>query len=417
MNRLVALLSVLFLVAINSHVVQAAGTVESARKKGFLAVGVRMDAPPFGFTERSSGELVGIDVEFAKAIASRLGVSLKLKPVTSEERIPELLSGHIDLIATPMTRTPDRLMLVDFSRVYFHSSQRVLARKGAVSSITDLAGKKVAVAPGSAAERNLKTKAPGAILKSYGDIRKAVDALRSGEVDAISASILVLNGSLSALPKGEYEIPKSVVVSDEGLRLAVRKSDSEFLDLVNATISELAGSGEDRNIFDRYLKNGTTPSNAAPAPQAAGVVTRLAATEGRLVVLSMKGVFRPGAEVSIFDPEGSFVGKGTVESTYEDEVYIDAPQIGKGLVQRGFAATMNYDNEAAKKGILAHQDIIKRVTQAAKQEDAQRIAEEGRQFEQEKKERAKYQDEMAKTKMTLDYQYGDYGYYPYPWGW
>ena len=154
MKRLLTVVTGLLLIGILSLHAFAGDTLDDVKKKGVLVVGVKDSTPPFGSMDNRSGEIIGYDVDIAKAVANKLGVRLEIKPVTSQDRIPQLLDGNIDMIAATMTITADRSKLIDFSSIYFRTTQKFLAKKGTVRSLKDLAGKKIATAKGSTAERN-----------------------------------------------------------------------------------------------------------------------------------------------------------------------------------------------------------------------------------------------------------------------
>ncbi len=411
---LALLMSVLF-----SHYVWAADTLQDVKKRGVLIVGVRDDTPPFGFIDRDTGETVGVDVDLAAAVAKRLDVKLRLKTVTAAGWIPDLLSGQVDLVAATVSRNQDRDKLVDFSLPYFNTSQRVLAKKGTITGIESLGGKKIGTAKGSPAEKEILKQAPTAACYFYSDSRKAVEALKKGEVDALSASGTNLYGCLSALPKGEYEIAEGVKLSEEQFRMGVRKGNPQFLDAVNATLVDLNDSGKGRAILAKWFEgkgNERGPSAAASSVQAAGLVTRVTSTEGRFLVLPITGIFRPSADVTILDPLGNPVGEGKVTSIYDEETYIDAGTVENGLIRPGFVVSQNLSNEAAKKLIATNKETIEKVRSDAKSEEARIKQEEGAEFQQAKKERDKFQEDMTKTRLMLDYQYSDqyYGYYGFP---
>lgn len=391
------------------------GSIEEVKENGALVAGVRNDAPPFGYLDPVSGEVVGIDVDLARSVANRLNVPLKIRIVTPQTWIPYLINRNVDLVAATVTANPDREKLVDFSLAYFKTSQRVLARKGTVKSLEDLAGKKIGTTQGTDAEKEVRNQIPSASCYFFSDSGKAVEALRKGEIDAISASGSVLYGCLAALSENEYEIPGSVKLSEDGFRIAVRKGDGKFLDLVNSTLADLNAKGDAKKIFDKWFRKKETDGTLAGdgvTPQALGVVTRKASADRRFLVLPIEGVFRPNAAVSIFDPQGNSVGEGTVASIYEEEAYIDAPDVPKDLIQPGFTAMMGYNTHEARKHIRSQREVIDRVIKASNEEKAKIQRQIAQEAKQETREREKFQEEMTKTKMYLDYQYSDY-YYRY----
>ena len=72
--------------------------------------------PPFGSIDAKTHEIVGYDVDFAKALAKSLGVKLELVATNPANRIPLLQSGKADLIVADITITPERAQVIDFSR-------------------------------------------------------------------------------------------------------------------------------------------------------------------------------------------------------------------------------------------------------------------------------------------------------------
>ncbi|HEX9156976.1 MAG TPA: transporter substrate-binding domain-containing protein, partial [Syntrophales bacterium] len=186
MKRLLTVATALLLLGTLAVPAFAADTLDDVRKKGVLVVGVKDSTPPFGFMDSRSGEIIGYDVDIAKAVANKLGVRLEIKPVTSLDRIPQLLDGNIDMIAATMTINPDRSKLIDFSSAYFRTTQRFLAKSGTIRSLKDLAGKKIATAKGSTAERNVKVAIPGAKIVLYDDYDQAALALSQGKVAALA---------------------------------------------------------------------------------------------------------------------------------------------------------------------------------------------------------------------------------------
>lgn len=408
----------LLAIAVFTQNVWSADTMAVVKDKGLLVAGVRDDAPPFGFIDKDSGDLVGIDVDLAREIANRLGVRLKLRTVTAAGWIPELLNGNVDLVAATVSSSPEREKLVDFSTVYFTTTQRVIAKSGTVASLKDLEGKRIGTGQDSATERNVRKAVPSAACYYFRDTRKAVEALQKGEVDALSASGANLYGCFSALPKGEYEIPESIRISESGYSLAVRKGDGEFLKFVNSALADLGNCGNAQKIFDKWFAGPVakdTGTATTEVPKAMGVVTRVTSTDGRYLVLPINGVFWQNGELSFFDPQGHRVGSGRVSSIYEDEVYVDAVDVPKDLIQLGFVAAMNYGDKDAEKIILSYSSVIGKVKNDTRQEKElvqKQIAEEAA---REKKDRERYQEEMTKAKMSLSYQYSDryYGYYGY----
>ena len=396
----------------------AADTLEEVRKKGVLTVGVRENIPPFSFRDLDSGGIVGVEVDLAEAIAKKLGLPLKLVPVTAAERVEALLDGKVDLVAAAFTRTPDRAKVVDFSLTYFRTRQRVLAKKGAVSTLKDLEGKKIAVVRGTTTEKNLRAVVPSATVLPLGNLRDAVDVFRRGEADLVSGDGVLLYGYLQTLQKDQYEIPSEIALAEEPYAMAVRLGDGKFLDFVNGVLVDLKKSGEAEKIFAKWFRKKGAPAaaSARTEPRAGGAVVRHTDTPGRFVVIALRGVFRENAEVTFYDMQGEIVSRGTVHSVYGDDVYVDATGPRSNEIGAGFGVGMGIPPEEAKKLILSRQDVLKNVKEESRKEAAQLQKEIAADYKREKEARERNQEEMTRLKMQLDYQYDESNYWHGGWG-
>lgn len=178
-------------------------------------------------------------------------------PTTPETRITMLQNGTIDLIAACMTQTRERAKQVDFSHVYFITGQRFIARKGQFKNPRDFAGTTVGVVQGTTAGETLKKELPTTVARNYGNYRQALDALRKGEVQAVSTDEVLLLGLYLDMPdKEQYEIPRAQI-SGDALGIAVRKGDRRLHAFINTTLLEMEKSGQADEIFNRWFGPGT----------------------------------------------------------------------------------------------------------------------------------------------------------------
>lgn len=236
-----------------------ADTLDRIKDTGVLSVGVRNGMRPFGFVDKAKMELVGYDVDFARAIAGKLGVKLNL---TSSDTplIPLLQQGKIDLIAGAMTRSQERMAQCDFSLTYFETGQSFLVKKGAITARSQLAGKKIGTARSSTSERNLKDAVPDGIIVRFSSYREAFRALELGTVAAVSTDATILAGLLASTPRrAVYEILDDSI-SQEPYGLGVRKGERRLLEAVNRALLEIEQSGEAARIYDRWFgQNSRAP--------------------------------------------------------------------------------------------------------------------------------------------------------------
>lgn len=402
MKKIFAVLVSLFLITTLAGPSLADNTLEKVKKKGTLVAGVKFFTPPFGYIDRETGDVIGFDIDILAAIAEKLGVELKLKPVTSENRIQLLLDRHIDIIAATMTRNKNRSKIIDFSRTYFLTSQAFLTKKGAVKELKDLEGKKIGTAKGSTSELNAKEAVPGGTIVTFEDYNQAAEALLKGDVDAVTTDEPILVDILMSLPEGQYDIPP-IYISEEPYALGVRKGNADFLEIVNQTLLELDKSGEGEKIFAKWFL--LEEVEKGKSDKAAGIVVRASSgVESRYLVMSMSGSFRKGAKVKIFDDSsGKLITTGTVSNIYTDEIYIDVEKSKSVAVRPGFPVGMNISREEAMDAIAEKQDVIQSVKQDI-QKDKEALQQQIQQeAEADRARREKERDQYQQQRMRLDY--------------
>jgi len=103
-----------------------ADQLSDIKKAGVIKVATFDSNPPFGSVDAKTHDIVGYDVDFAKALAKSLGVKLQLVATNPANRIPLLQSGKADIIVADITITPERAKVVDFSIPYFVTGQQFL---------------------------------------------------------------------------------------------------------------------------------------------------------------------------------------------------------------------------------------------------------------------------------------------------
>jgi ABC-type amino acid transport substrate-binding protein len=235
--------------AVQAH----AGTLEAAKARGTLIVGVREDFPPLGYLD-ADGKPTGFEVDLARYLARQLlgdEGTLRLVPVPAGSRLTALLAESADLLIAAVTVTEDRSYSFAFSDPYFVSGSLLLVPKSSsIQGIGDLPGKRVAVIEGSIQEGGLRRVAPGAAPVKFWRISEAVAALRAGQVDALAEDdILVL-----ALA-GQY--PDLAAVGQPFRRrpyaVAMLKGDPELLAWVNDQLRKAKADGTFDTLWDRYF--------------------------------------------------------------------------------------------------------------------------------------------------------------------
>lgn len=242
----------------------ADGRLDAIREAGVLRVAAFDSNPPFGFVDAQTRRIAGLDVDFAQALADRLGVALEIVPTNPANRIPLLLADRVDLVLANFTITEERATQVDFSIPYFASGQQFLAPRGALASPDQLNGLRIGVDKGTVHERNLRETYPDAVQVAYDDTPFAFTALRNGNVQVITQDGPKLIGILANAPDaGLYEIPPFAISSDL-IGVGVPKGEAALKAFVDETLLELEASGEAERIYNRWFG----PETNTPLPRA-----------------------------------------------------------------------------------------------------------------------------------------------------
>ena len=220
--------------------------VEKVARTGFLTVGTRFDAIPYSYIN-DKGELVGYSMDVLERIRKRLETRLG-RPVTLQmveanqpgEKINLIRSGEID-IACSTAFTWERAKVVDFSISYSISGIRILAKKGSnLSTPQSLIGKRIALVPTSTAVDVIKLVQPQAtIVTTYSTVEEALEALKTGKIDAIAGDSISLAGTILRDNPKIYEIVPEEALANFGIACMVPENNSTFLDDVNYAIVKM----------------------------------------------------------------------------------------------------------------------------------------------------------------------------------
>ena len=157
------------------------------RSKGTFIVGFT-DFPPMGY--RVDGVDMGFDLDLAKEVMERMGVTLVTRYIEWDAKVNELESRRIDAIWNGLTITEERRLQITFSEPYFNNELVIVTRSDStINSISDLAGINVGVENTSSADLNISgnTSLLASLdeLKKYDNSASAILALRAGQVDAV----------------------------------------------------------------------------------------------------------------------------------------------------------------------------------------------------------------------------------------
>jgi len=199
----------------------------------------------------------------------------RLVPVTSQNRIPLVQNGTVDIECGSTSNTAARQQQVAFSTSIFVVSTRLLVhRNSVIHDFPDLAGKRVVVTAGTTSERLLRTwvetRGQRVQLVSARDHNDAFKALESGQVDAFMLDDALLYGERAKAARPDDWVITGTPMSSEVYGCMLRRDDPAFKALVDRTLGQLLRSGEAQRIHARWFMKPIPPKgvnlNWPPSP-------------------------------------------------------------------------------------------------------------------------------------------------------
>lgn len=217
---------------------------------GVLTMATNAEFPPYEFHD--GGEIVGIDVEIAEAIAEKLGMTLEIEDIAFDSIIPEVDSGKADIGLAGMTVSEDRLKNVDFSEPYTTASQVIIVKNESdIAGPDDLAGKYIGVQLGTTGDIYASDyEEEGSTIERYSKGFEAVQAMMQGKIDAV---VIDLEPAKVFVSENEGIKILDEALTVEEYAIAVKKGNTELVEKLNGALAELKDSGELQAIIDKYI--------------------------------------------------------------------------------------------------------------------------------------------------------------------
>jgi glutamate transport system substrate-binding protein len=250
----------------------AGSTMAKLAEGGTLRVGTKFDQPLFGL-KGLSGEPEGFDVEIAKIIAKKLGISedkIEFIESVSANREPFLQQNRVDMVVATYTINDKRDMIVDFAGPYFQAGQDILVAKGNPKGIKgpeDLKGKKTCSVSGSTPAETVMTKygLTTAELQLVDVYTKCRDALANGQVDAVTTDNVILAGYVDKAPDKFELVDKPF--TEEPYGIGVPEGQEDFCQFINDTLKESVTDGSYEKAFTSTVGKIISEVPALPAPR------------------------------------------------------------------------------------------------------------------------------------------------------
>lgn len=224
-----------------------------ALERGSLRVAVDPGFRPFA--DEQGGELVGYDIDLARAVAAKLGLEAEFVPTGFDALYDALTSERADLIASALPYAPEQGFRARFSSFYFDDGQMLVIPAGSsIAGPADLGGRRVGVALGSdgdALARRIARTTPGLELRTgYDEPGQALIDLRAGRLDA------VIVDHVAALTVTQQEPGLKIVaaLSSEPFALAMPAPAFQLHAEVNSALDELRAEGFLAELNKRWFR-------------------------------------------------------------------------------------------------------------------------------------------------------------------
>jgi ABC-type amino acid transport substrate-binding protein len=233
------------------------------QEAGEIKIGVKYDVPPFGFQNPDSGDIEGFDVDLGRAVAEKLGVEPRFVEAISDNRIPFLQDGTVDLVLSTMTINAERDQEIDFSEPYYVASGRILVPEGSdITGVGSLAGKRVCTALGSTYEETLREQAPDADLRLVDSYSECLELVQNGAVDAVSTDDVILTGMI--IQDDTLSLTEGEPLTTEPYGAGIKDGETEMQEFVNGVFEEYKSNGGWAEAYEKWVGQYTGEQQEPP---------------------------------------------------------------------------------------------------------------------------------------------------------
>lgn len=246
------------------------GTLRKIKDSQAIVIGHRESSIPFSYYDDKnqvvgySQDLVMKVVDAVKQKVNLPGLQVKLIPVTSQNRIPLVQNGTVDIESGSTTNNLERQQQVDFSNTFFIIGTRLLVKKDSgIKDFPDLKGKNVVVTAGTTSERLIREmnekNSMGMNVISAKDHGESFLTLQSGRAVAFMLDDALLAGERAKAKQPDDWIIVGTPQSKEAYGMMMRKGDDEFKKLVDEVIAKVQTSGEAEKLYTKWFQSPIPP--------------------------------------------------------------------------------------------------------------------------------------------------------------
>ncbi len=230
---------------------QTGDLLSRIKERGELVVAMEGTWAPWTYHD-GNDELVGYDVEVARAVAEKLGVAVRFEEGDFDGLLAGLEAGRYDVMVNGVNVDEERSQKYDFTEPYAYDHIAVIVRRGddSIRSLEDLAGKRTA---------NTITSTYAKLAERYGaevtgvdDLNQTFELLFSGRIDATLNAEVSYYDYMKAHPDADIEIAVLAPDADK-VAIPVPKGETALVNAINGALAELREDGTLRELALKYF--------------------------------------------------------------------------------------------------------------------------------------------------------------------
>ncbi len=239
---------------------QVVGFSKKKDRSGILIVGVETTYPPLAFA-RGDGAVVGFDIDVVKQIAKKLNKELIIQPILWEDKLAEINSGRVDLLASGFTYVKSREKNYEMSHPYLANRIVVaVSQDSPIATMDELGSKVIGIQSGSSYVLELikefsdsQGQGVAEVKADFVDAGMALSSMLQGEVDAV-----VLESSVAAYysqhSPNTFRILDGELASTD-IVFATKKGSTELINQINRALQDISKSEAFSKSYTRWLGN------------------------------------------------------------------------------------------------------------------------------------------------------------------
>ncbi|WP_313547333.1 glutamate ABC transporter substrate-binding protein [Corynebacterium sp.] len=247
------------------------GAIES----GNVTLGTKFDQPGLGLRE-PDGSMTGLDVDVATYVVNSIAAengweepTIDWRETPSAQRETLIQNGEVDLITATYSINPGRSESVNFGGPYLLTHQALLVQESnsEIDGLDDQDGKILCSVTGSTPAQKVKEALPSVQLQEYDTYSSCTEALRQGNVDAMTTDATILNG-YSAQSPGNFRVVEleqdGEPFTNEYYGIGLAKDDTEGTDAINTALEAMFDDGSYDQFVSDNLGEGDAITKGTP---------------------------------------------------------------------------------------------------------------------------------------------------------